>query len=147
MVEPRQGMRSAIAKMQGYTARIAGILHILWETVAGKTPEQYIPIERVKAAKKLAEFYLGQVQLIYADGQAVQGELNPILIQILVKAKQLGEITARTAKQRIKALKKISSQEVREYLKELAAMRYGNVEGQGDRIKFIPQGVDQTVDQ
>lgn len=56
LVEPKQGIRSAIAKMEGYTARLAGNLHILWAVAEGKVPEQYIPIERVKAAKELAEF-------------------------------------------------------------------------------------------
>lgn len=121
-------------------------MHILWEAAAEQIPEPNIPTERVKAAKGLADFYLGQVQLIYSDGEASQGELNPILIQILVKAKQLGEISARTAKQGIKALKKTPSQQVREYLNELAVMGYGDLEGQGNRIKFIPKTVDQTVD-
>jgi CRISPR-associated protein Cmr3 len=144
LAEPRQGIRSAIAKMQGYTARIAGILHILWETAAERIPEQRIPIERMKAANQLAEFYLGQVQLIYSDGEAAQGELNPILTQILIKAKQLGEITARTAKQLIKALKKTPPQKVREYLNELAAMGYGDLEGQGNRITAICIYIEYT---
>lgn len=95
--EPRQGMRSAIAKMEGYTARIAGILHILWATAAGEVPEPHIPIERVKAAKALAEFYLGQVRLIHSDAEAAQGELTPNLEKLLKKARELKQLTIREA--------------------------------------------------
>lgn len=141
--EPRQGVRSAIAKMQGYVARIAGILHLLWEIAAGREPEKQIPLARMEAAKKLGNFYLEQVQSIYSDEEAARGELSPILSYLWEKARQLGEINARTAQQYIKPLKKTPAHKVREYFNELAAMGYGTVEGQGNRIKFIPLSVDR----
>ena len=143
--EPRQGMRSAIAKMQGYTARIAGILHILWATAAGIVPENHIPLERVRAARQLAEFYLGQVQLIHSDGEAAMGELTPILAKILEKAQGLGSITARTAKRSFFALKNTSSQQLRDYFNELVVMGHGSIEGNGSRTKFIPNPLNQSV--
>jgi hypothetical protein len=146
LAEPRQGMRSAIAKMQGYCARFAGLLHILWEVAAGQEPGQTIPSERVEAATALAEFYLGQVRLIHSDGEANSGELNLLLKKLLEKARQLNGITARVAKQSIKALKDTTPQKVREYLNELVVMGYGVIEGEGSRSKFIPKTVDQTVD-
>ncbi len=146
LAEPRQGMRSAIAKLQGYCARFAGLLHILWEVAAGQEPGETIPSDRVEAATALAEFYLGQVRLIHSDGEADSNELNPLLKKLLEKAKQLNGITARIAKQSIKALKGTTPQKVREYLNELVEMEYGVIEGEGSRSKFIPKTVDQTVD-
>lgn len=140
--EPRQGMRAAIAKMQGYTARIAGILHILWATAAGEVPLQYIPIERAKAAKELVEFYLGQVQLIHSDAEAARGEITPILDSILKKARQLGQLPTRIAKNSIKALKTIKTDRILEYFQELTAMGLAVLEGK----ILIPQIVDQNVD-
>jgi len=61
--EPRQGMRAAISKMQGYSARLAGILHILWCLAADVEVSEIIPLERMEAASKLAEFYLGRMAL------------------------------------------------------------------------------------
>ena len=148
LAEPRQGMRSAIAKMQGYTARIAGILHILWATAAGEIPETHIPLERVRAARQLAEFYLGQVQLIHSDSEAAMGELTPILAKILEKAQELGSITARIAKRSFFAFKNTSSQQLRDYFNELAAMGHGSIEGNGSRTKFVPnQSVNEIVNE
>jgi hypothetical protein len=138
LAEPRQGIRAAIAKMQGYTARIASILHILWETAAGEAPEPYIPIERVKAARQLAEFYLGQVRLIHSDAEAAHGELTPILDSILKKARQLGQLSTRTAKASIKALRNYKTDKILECFRELAAMGHATVEGK----TLIPQNVD-----
>ena len=142
LAEPRQGMRAAIAKMQGYTARIAGILHILWETASGKTPEVHIPIERVNGARHLAEFYLGQVVLIHSDAEAANGELTPILNSILKKARQLGQLSTRNAQSSIKALRSYKSDKTLVCFRELAAMGYATVDGKN----LIPKVADQNAD-
>jgi hypothetical protein len=137
--EPRQGMRAAIAKMQGYTARLAGILHILWAIADGQEPELHIPIERVKAARNLAEFYLGQVQLIHSDARSSQGELTSILESILKKAKQLGQLSTRKASSSIRGLRNCKAGKILEFFKELEMMGYGKLNGK----TFIPQSIDQ----
>lgn len=141
LAETRQGMRAASAKMQGYTARLAGILHILWSVVSGETPSSYIPLERVKAARSLSEFYLGQVQLIHSDAEAAQGELTPLLGKILGKAQQVGKLSTRIAKSSIKALKKLKSDEILEHFRELVAMGYAKLEGK----TLIPNIVDPML--
>lgn len=140
LAEPRQGMRAAIAKMQGYTARLAGILHILWSVVSGETPSSYIPLERVKAARSLSEFYLGQVLLIHSDTEAAQGELTPLLSKILEKAQQLGELPTRKAKASIKALRNVKTDKILELFRELEAMGYAKLEGK----TLVPQNVDRV---
>lgn len=140
VAEPRQGMRAAIAKMQGYTARIACMLHILWEVAAGETPEPHIPIERVTAARQLAEFYLGQVVLIHSYAESAQGELTPVLNSVLKKARQLGSINTRVAKSSIYALRKYKADNILEHFRELAAMGQGEMEGK----TFVPKNVDDV---
>lgn len=144
VAEPRQGMSAAIAKMQGYCARLAGILHVLWSLSA--QPEEpvssIISIQQVQAAIELSEFYLGQVQLIHAAGTAEHGGLTEILQQILVKAKQWGAATARNLISTIRGLRKKTAQEVRMLFHQLQALGYGAVEGTGTRIKFVPASAD-----
>ncbi len=142
LAEPRQGMRAAIAKMQGYTARLAGILHVLWSVVAGEIPSSYIPLKQVKAARSLSEFYLGQVLLIHSDAEAAQGELTPLLNKILEKLQQLGELPTRKAKASIKALRNVKTDKILEFFRELEAMGYAKLEGK----TLVPQIVDQNVD-
>jgi hypothetical protein len=147
LAEPRQGMRAAIAKMQGYTARIASILHILWETAAGEDPAPCIPLERVKAAKALAEFYLGQVQLIHSDANAAKGEQLDIAGQIIQLSKRLGAIKARDVVRNYKSIK-LSAEQVRATFVDLEAMGYGSCSGKANRLswEYKPsQGISKTV--
>ena len=144
VAEPRRGMRAAIAKMEGYTARIALILHIIWEVESGSdTPSLYIPRERVESACKLAEFFLGQVELIHAEGAAASGrELPPRLAAILEKARQFGELTARKIQSAISWLRSVTALKIRSDFKELALLGYGVCVGKGNRLKFIPNSAD-----
>ncbi len=144
VAEPRRGMRAAIAKMEGYTARLALILHLIWEVEAGKeVPSIYIPRERVQAACKLAEFFLGQVELIHAEGAAAIGnDLTPRLAAILEKARQFGELTARKVQAAVSWLRKVTAGKIRNDFKELAKLGYGICTGQGNRLKFVPRTAD-----
>lgn len=141
--EPRRGMRAALAKMEGYTARIALVLHIIWEVVAGNdTPSALIPRERVLAAMKLTEFFLGQVELIHVEGAAASGnELTPRLTAILEQAKQFGELTARKVQSAVSWLRTVAASKIRHDFLELARLGYGVCVGNGNRLKFIPRTV------
>jgi hypothetical protein len=151
---PRRGMRAAISKMEGYTARLALALHLIWELAAGKThPSQFIPRERVQAAIALSEFYLSQVVLIHAEGAAALGEggLSHRLSAILSKLKQFGELKSRTIQSAISWLRKEAPGKLRQDLIELASLGYGKLVGKGNRLKLVytPTAVDSaesTVD-
>lgn len=144
---PQQGMRAAIAKMEGYTARIAMLLHILWELEAGKKePSPYIPKQRVMAAIQLSEFYLSQVTLIHCDGAAALGEGNlaPKLSAILTKLQQFGVLSARKLQASISWLRKATPSSIRNDLIELARLGYGKLQGKGNRLKLVLTA--ETVD-
>ena len=151
---PRRGMRAAISKMEGYTARLALALHLIWELAAGKThPSQFIPKERVKAAIALSEFYLSQVKLIHAEGAAALGEggLSHRLSAILSKLKQFGELKSRTVQAAISWLRKEAPGKLRQDLIELASLGYGKLVGKGNRLKLVytatsVDAVESTVD-
>ena len=142
---PQRGMRAAIAKMEGYTARMALALHIIWEVEAGRIPAPYVPRERVQQAIRLTEFFLSQVTLIHSEGSAALGEggLTPRLSAILGKLKQFGELTARKLQASISWLRKVTPDKLRQDLMELAKLGYGTIQGKGNRLKLIPK---QTVD-
>ena len=145
--EPRSGMRSAIAKMQGYTARMAGILHILWATAEGEVPERYIPIERVKAAIVLVEFYLEQVGLIHSDAKAAKGEKLDITAKLIKLSQRLGMIKARDVLRNYESIK-LSSEQIRSIFLDLEAMGYGPCSGKGIQLgwEYKPsQSVFKTV--
>jgi hypothetical protein len=151
VAHPRKGMRAAIAKMEGYTARLALVLHLIWELEAGNYfPSPYIPRARVEAAIYLTEFYLSQVTLIHADGAAALGEggLTPRLSAILNKLQQLGELTARKLQGAISWLRQESPSKIRQDLIELAKMGYGQLVGQGNRLKLVltADSVDKSAD-
>jgi len=136
---PQRGMRAAIAKMEGYCARLALALHLIWEVEAGRVPAPYIPRERVVQAIRLAEFFLSQVTLIHSEGSAALGEggLPPRLSAILGKLKQFGSLTAGKLQAAISWLRKVSPTKLRQELMELAKLGYGTLVGKGNRLKLV----------
>lgn len=136
----QRGMRAAISKMEGYTARLALVLHLVWELEAQKTQiSEYIPEERVQAAIGLTEFYLSQVNLIHTEGAASLGEggLTPRLSAILTKLQQFQELTARKVQSTISWLRKVKASTIRQDFIELVKLGYGKLLGKGNRLKIV----------
>ncbi len=147
VAHPQRGMRAAIAKMEGYCARLALALHLIWEVEGGRVPTPYIPRERVQQAIRLTEFFLSQVTLIHSEGAASgEGELTHRLSSILSKLKQFGELTARKLQASISWLRKVSPDKLRQDLMELAKLGYGVIEGKGNRLKLVRTPTVDTVD-
>jgi hypothetical protein len=148
VAHPQPGMRAAISKMEGYTARLALVLHLIWELEAGHaTPSLLIPSARVTSAIALAEFFLSQVTLIHSEGCAAKGMggLTPRLNAILNKLEQFGELTARKLQSAISWLRKEKPDKIRQDLIELAKLGYGKLVGTGNRLKLV-LSVDGDVD-
>jgi hypothetical protein len=151
-MHPQSGMRAAISKMEGYTARLALVLHLIWELEAGNaTPSLSIPSARVTSAIALAEFFLSQVTLIHSEGCAAKGMggLTPRLNAILNKLEQFGELTARKLQSAISWLRKEKPDKIRQDLIELAKLGYGKLVGTGNRLKLVlsvDRDDDRSVD-
>jgi CRISPR-associated protein Cmr3 len=133
--ETKPGLKAAMAKMPGQAARLIGVLHVL-NGVSSQPPEvqQEIPLTTVQAGCNLAQFYLGQVTVLQGDGDALHGELTPVLKSLLEKVNELGSLTARQAQSAIAGLRSSTSDKVRQHFKELAAMDLADVKGAGSRL-------------
>jgi CRISPR-associated protein Cmr3 len=133
--ETKPGLKAAMAKMPGQAARLIGVLHVL-NGVSSQPPEvqEEIPLTTVQAGCNLAQFYLGQVTVLQGDGDALHGELTPVLKSLLEKVNELGSLTARQAQSAITGLRSSMSDKVRQHFKELAAMDLADVKGAGSRL-------------
>jgi hypothetical protein len=104
--ETKPGLKAAMAKMPGQAARLIGVLHVL-NGVSSQTPEvqEEISLTTVRAGCHLAQFYLGQVTMLQGDGDALHGELTPVLKSLLEKVNELGSLTARQAQSAVWGLR------------------------------------------
>jgi hypothetical protein len=136
--ETRLGLQAAIAKMPGQAVRIIGLLHILNGVSSQSASVQTkIPLATVRAGCNLAEFYLGQVTLLQGDGDALNGEITPVLKKLLDKVGEVGSLTARQAIAGLRDLAKKKAPQVRELFTELAAMGLADLQGTGSRLTLI----------
>jgi len=145
--ETKPGLKAAMAKMPGQAARLIGVLHVL-NGVSSQAPEvqEEISLTTVRAGCHLAQFYLGQVTLLQGEGDALDGELTPVLKSLLEKVNELGKLTATQAKKAVWGLRKIAPDKIRRYFDELAAMDLAKVQGTGSRLTLISK-VLITVDE
>ena len=136
--ETRLGLQAAIAKMPGQAVRIIGLLHIINGVSSQSASVQTkIPLATVRAGCNLAEFYLGQVTLLQGDGDALNGEITPVLKKLLDKVGEVGSLTARQAIAGLRDLAKKKALQVRELFTELAAMGLADLQGTGSRLTLI----------
>jgi CRISPR-associated protein Cmr3 len=145
--ETKPGLKAAMAKMPGQAARLIGVLHVL-NGVSSQPPEvqQEIPLETVRAGCHLAQFYLGQVTVLQGDGDALNGELTPILRNLLEKVNDIGELNAAQAKRAVWGLRSDAPDKIRQYFNELAAMDLAEVQGTGSRL-ILKSKVLRNVDE
>ena len=145
--ETRPGLKAAMAKMPGQAARLIGVLHVL-NGVSSQPPEvqEEISLTTVRAGCHLAQFYLGQVTLLQGEGDALDGELTPVLKSLLQKVNELGKLTATQAKKAVWGLRKTAPDKIRRYFDELAAMDLAKVQGTGSRLTLISKELI-TVDE
>ena len=144
---PQRGMRAAISKMEGYTARLAMGLYLIWVLETGNEPIPYVPKRFVEAAIMLSEFYLSQVNLIHSDGAASLGEggLTPRLNVILDKLQHFGELTARKVQSTVNYLRKEKASVIRQDFIELAKLGYGKLVGTGNKLRIVLNAVTSAV--
>ena len=136
--ETKPGLRAAMAKMPGQAARLIGVLHVL-KGVSSEPAEvqQEIPLETVRAGCHLAQFYLGQVTVLQSDGDALHGELTPVLKTLLDKVNEVGKLTATQAQKAVWGLRAIAPDKLRQHFEELAAMDIADVQGRGSRLTLV----------
>jgi CRISPR-associated protein Cmr3 len=146
--ETKPGLKAAMAKMPGQAARLIGVLHVL-NGVSSQPPEvqEEISLTTVRAGCRLAQFYLGQVTMLQGDGDALHGELTPVLKSLLQKVNEKGKLTAAEAKTSVWGLrsdKAATNEKIRQYFCELAAMDLAEVQGTGSRLTLISKVLSNT---
>jgi hypothetical protein len=83
--------------------------------------------------------------MLQGDGDALHGELTPVLKSLLEKVNELGSLTARQAKSAIRGLRSSEPDKIRQFFNELAAMDLADVQGAGSRLTLTSK-VLTTVD-
>jgi hypothetical protein len=145
--ETRPGLKAAMAKMPGQAARLISVLHVL-NGVSSQPPEvqEEISLTTVRAGCYLAQFYLGQATVLQGDGDALHGELTPILKSLLEKLNDIGELNAAQAKRAVWGLRATAPDKIRQHFNELAAMDLAEVQGTGSRL-ILKSKVLRNVDE
>jgi hypothetical protein len=142
--ESRQGLRNVYSKMKGDTGVIALLLHCLNAAIRGEEPEQEISETTMTSAIALTKYYIGQVKLIHAEGDAEDGELSPLYIKILNLSDRKGWIKAKDLTMSDRSFRKMNANDIRSLFTELEAMGLGKTSGKGNRLSFHKKLVDMV---
>lgn len=135
--EIRQGLRAVYSKMKGVTGEFALILHRTNAAVDGCRPDEYISKDAMAKAIKLSKFYITQIKLIHADGEAEHGEIAPQLKKLYEFAlSQISWLNASDIKKGCRLFKKSNPEEIRQACLDLVEMGYGSTEGEGKSLKY-----------
>ncbi|HEY9604028.1 MAG TPA: DUF3987 domain-containing protein, partial [Allocoleopsis sp.] len=127
---PQAGLRAVYGKAQGQAARIALVLHCLNAVAAGKLPTTQIGGRTMKAAIRLMQFFLGQLSIIRAQGEAsiqretglaaIYREFEKLCVRFEGKADVLTARMVQSA--RIPQLEGVKAPKIVELFKDMVAM-------------------------
>jgi hypothetical protein len=127
---PQAGLRAVYGKAQGQAARIALVLHCLNAVAAGELPATQIDGRTMKAAIRLMQFFLGQLSIIRAQGEAsikretglaaIYREIERLCVRLEGKADVLTARMVQSA--RIPQLEGVTAAKVVELFKDIVAM-------------------------
>ncbi len=127
---PQAGLRAVYGKAQGQAARIALVLHCLNAVAAGELPATQIGGRTMKAAIRLMQFFLGQLSIIRAQGEAsikretglaaIYREIERLCVRLEGKADILTARMVQSA--RIPQLEGVKAPKIVELFKDMVAM-------------------------
>ena len=136
VTETHQGLQAVYSKMQGHTGRLALILHCLQGAVDGCLPAERISAQTMGAAIKLARWFMGQVKLLYAEGDSVDTALEAVYTKLIQLSRVRGWLRAKDVRNYERSLRKASAEVIRSHFRELEAMGYGETCGVGNRLQW-----------
>ncbi|MEL7313464.1 MAG: hypothetical protein AAFN08_00750 [Cyanobacteria bacterium J06559_3] len=120
------------------------ILHCLNAAVDGYLPTETVSVQTMRAAIKLAQWFLGQVKLLYAAGETVDSAPEPVYTKLIQLSRVRGWLRAKDVRNFERSLRKASSEVIRAHFRELEAMGYGETYGVGNRLQW--RATVDTVD-
>lgn len=126
-------VRFSAGKLPGKIGKLALNLHILYAAIAGELPEEEIPLDTLKAAIKLGQFYQAQLEAIALElGGGLTTELN----KVIGLARRKRTVSARDVQQSYSGRFRPKPEKIREWFKDLADMGFGTLSGEGRNLKF-----------
>jgi CRISPR-associated protein Cmr3 len=134
--EPKQGLRGALGKMPEKVGKLATIIHTLTCVFNGQQVSNHIPQSAVEAAVKFVTFAADQVATLYTEFSD-RAALAPNLAKIISLAERNGgTISGAKIAKSYNAKLRPDNQKIREWLNQLAEMKYGEVTSNGRNISF-----------
>lgn len=138
------GINLVYPKIEGYTARLALWLHIVNATLRDESPSQAISGQTMELAIELAAYFLWQHKLIHSKNSP-----HPTGVSLLMKihsfATRFGQATASALKSGIRALKKMTTAQIRELMKATAQSGMGQIQGEENQLVYIPESISKGV--
>jgi hypothetical protein len=125
------GLAALYGKCGSKVARLALNLHVLENPTS-----MAITIDTVEKAIMLDRFFLNQTKILYAQSQALAGELAPKLAQIVQLSRQVGQVNARNLWRSCRAFRNDDPTQIREWFKQLESLGKGQCQGSGNRLTF-----------
>ena len=132
----KQGMRAMLGKAPEKVGKIATILHAIHSAFKGGEISENIPAEIVRAAIQFVKYTTDQALSVNLD-ICESSALAPNLAKIISIAERNGGTTtgAKIAKS-YNAKLRPDNQKIREWLDQLAEMKYGEITSNGRNISF-----------
>jgi hypothetical protein len=112
----------------GLYGAVGLIFHDLNALVAG-----HLPVEEVIQVRR---WFSGQVKLPYADGNTVDGALEPVYTKLIQLSRVRGWLRAKDVRNFERSLRKVGVEVIRAHFLELEAMGYGETQGMGNRLRW-----------
>jgi hypothetical protein len=149
VTHPNPGMRAVYSKAEGYTGRLALNLHVLHELSTGRsTPSTEIPLERMRQAIALMNFFIGQTRLLYSafdEGTAPHIFKMMELSQRLRLAGQEGWIKAKDIQSGYNSKSRPKPDVVRGWMQEAINLGLGETRGIPTRLEFRSFGESNNI--
>ncbi|MGF1498410.1 MAG: DUF3987 domain-containing protein, partial [Elainellaceae cyanobacterium] len=141
--EPVVGLQRAYPKNEAYTARLALWLHVVNAVLRGEQPGPAISGETMAKAIELAAYFLWQCRLIHTHNAPDSGPAA-LGLKIQKYAEKVGEVTASLLKSRLRPLRNMAVNQIRQLMQMMAKAGYGLVRGEGSKMTYVPTPTDQS---
>jgi len=133
---PKQGMRAMLGKAPEKVGKLATILHCIHTAFKGVEIPENIPAEIIRAAIKFVKYTTDQALSLNLE-ICEPTALAPNLAKIISLAERNGgTISGAKVAKSYNAKLRPSSEKIREWLSQLASLKYGEVTSNGRNISF-----------
>ena len=147
--EAKPALQAVWSKSQRLVGELALLLHCLTYAIYQQQPPREVEPEILSAAIRLAKFYIGQIELIHADGEPETSSQPNTYTKLIALSKRKGWITARDVKASIRSYREKTPSQVRSLFREIESLGYGTTQGVGSKLRWnykVVDTADKNVD-